>query len=111
MNRNRSLPALSYALMLAGSLVGLPGLAQEPPELPVPPPDMPEAFTQLIPRGKIESVDLPVFVAAKEAELSRDAWVLGVVIEGEARAYSLNLLNRHEVVNDRIGKTAFAAVW
>ena len=34
-----------------------------------------------------------------------------VVIDGEARAYSLNLLNRHEVVNDRIGEQKFAAVW
>jgi len=34
------------------------------------------------------------------------------VVEGQARAYSLNLLNRHEVVNDRAADgTAFAVVW
>jgi hypothetical protein len=33
------------------------------------------------------------------------------VIEGEAHAYSLNLLNHHEVVNDRFGDTPVAAVW
>ncbi len=52
-----------------------------------------------------------MFVAAAEAELPDDAWVLGVAVDGQAKAYSLNLLNRHEVVNDRIGETAYAAVW
>ena len=32
-------------------------------------------------------------------------------IDGVAKAYSLQLLNRHEVVNDRTGETAYAAVW
>ena len=50
-------------------------------------------------------------MAADEAEIPDDAWVLGVAVGGEARAYSLNLLNHHEVVNDRIGEHAFAAVW
>jgi hypothetical protein len=49
-------------------------------------------------------------VPAAEADLPDDAWVLGVVLGGEARAYSLNLLNRHEVVNDRIGERSVAAV-
>jgi hypothetical protein len=50
-------------------------------------------------------------VTAAEAEIPGDAWVLGVVVDGEARAYSLNLLNRHEIVNDRVGDKSFAAVW
>ena len=79
--------------------------------LPEPHPDMPAEFKQLMPRGGIPSVDNPQFVPAAKAEISDDAWVLGVVVEGQARAYSLNLLNRHEVVNDHVGDTAFAAVW
>jgi hypothetical protein len=43
--------------------------------------------------------------------LPDDAWVLGVAVDGTAKAYSLNLLNRHEVVNDKTGETAYAAVW
>jgi len=43
--------------------------------------------------------------------LTDDAWVFGVTIGGEARAYSLNLLNHHEVVNDTVGEHTFAAVW
>ena len=57
------------------------------------------------------TVDSPRFVPAAKAKLPPEAWVLGVVVEGEARAYSLNLLNRHEIVNDVVGDKAFAAVW
>jgi len=111
MNRLRPLSPFACTALIAGALAIAPTQAQDSPELPVPPEDMPEAFTQLLPRGKIASVDEPEFVAATEAEMSDDAWVLGVVVEGQARAYSLNLLNHHEVINDKIGDTAFAAVW
>jgi len=71
----------------------------------------PSGVEQLLPRGRIAAVFSPEFVSASEAEISDDAWILGVVIAGEPKAYSLNLLNRHEVVNDHSGDTAFAAVW
>ena len=45
------------------------------------------------------------------AEISDDAWVMGVVFNGVAKAYSLNLLNHHEVVNDDFGGHPLAAVW
>ncbi len=73
--------------------------------------DLPPGVEQLIPRGAIAAVFEPEFVPAAEADISADAWILGVAIEGEARAYSLNLLNHHEVVNDRIGDLPIAAVW
>jgi len=72
---------------------------------------LPPDFKQIIPRGQIASVDEPRFVPASEARLPPEAWVLGVSIDGQARAYSLNLLNRHEIVNDAIGEKPFAAVW
>lgn len=71
----------------------------------------PPGVEQLLPRGRIAAVFEPVFVPAAEAEIPKDAWILGVEIGGEARAYSLNLLNSHEVVNDQLAGTAFAAVW
>jgi len=73
--------------------------------------ELPDDFRQLLPRGRIASVDAPTFVPASEAEISDDAWVLGVEIGGEAKAYSLNLLNHHEIINDRFGETPVAAVW
>ena len=71
----------------------------------------PEGVEQILPRGGIPAVFDPVFVPAAKASIPDGAWVLGVVVEGEAKAYSLNLLNHHEIVNDRSGSTAFAAVW
>jgi hypothetical protein len=73
--------------------------------------ELPPGVEQILPRGRIAAVIDPQFVTAAEAELPDDAWVLGVVVDGVAKAYSLNLLNRHEVVNDRTGETAYAAVW
>ena len=72
---------------------------------------LPPGVEQLLPRGQIAAVFEPQFVSASEAGIPDGAWVLGVVVEGQAKAYSLNLLNRHEVVNDQSGDTAFAAVW
>ena len=42
-----------------------------------------------------------------------DELVLGVEIEGEQRAYPINMLTgpSREIINDRIGSTDFAATW
>ena len=91
------------SLFLLGILMGLNGPigAEEPPA----------GVVQILERGRIAAIFDPQFVTAEEAEIAEDAWVLGVVIDDQARAYSLNLLNSHEVINDRIGETSFAAVW
>jgi len=73
--------------------------------------DLPDGFEQILPRGRIASIDDPQWVYVDDAELPGDAIVLGVLIEGHPRAMSINLLNAHEVVNDAIGDTAYAAVW
>jgi len=73
--------------------------------------ERPRDYQQILPRGRIAAIEAPRFVPASKARVPGDAWVLGVVVNGEARAYSLNLLNRHEVVNDRAGGTSFAVVW
>ena len=73
--------------------------------------ELPAGVEQILPRGGIPAVFEPEFVTAQEAEMPDDAWVLGVSIADEARAYSLNLLNRHEIVNDRIADRPVAAVW
>ena len=94
--------ALVGLLAAAGALTTTRATAEEEP---------PAGVEQLLPRGRIAAVLDPQFVTATEAEVPDEAWVLGVVIDGVAKAYSLNLLNRHEVVNDRTGETAYAAVW
>lgn len=104
MSRHLSIAILMVAMGVMAAVTQ--GLGQEIEEDPPPP-----GAQQLLPRGRIAAVFEPEFVLASEAEIPGGAWVLGVVIEGQSKAYSLNLLNRHEVVNDQSGDTEFAAVW
>jgi len=108
MRSTRWLPVVAASSAL---IVGATGQSTSAQKAPAADPDAPPGFEQLIPRGRIAAVDDPQFVAAQDAEIADEAWILGVQMDGKARAYSLNLLNRHEVVNDRIGDRAFAAVW
>ena len=71
----------------------------------------PAGVTQLLPRGGIPAIMNPTFVDAHEAAIPDDAWVLGVHMNGQSRAYDLNLLNHHEIVNDAIGDVPIAPVW
>ena len=72
---------------------------------------LPPGFMQVIARGRIASIDEPRFVTPDEANIPGDAWVFGVDLEGQPRAYSLKLLNHHEIVNDEVNGRRFAAVW
>lgn len=58
------------------------------------------------PRDGIPSLDKPKFVTRAEADfLKPEDRVLGIVVQGVARAYPVSILNWHEVVNDSIGDT------
>ncbi|WP_210396774.1 DUF3179 domain-containing protein [Motiliproteus sediminis] len=58
------------------------------------------------PRDGIPAIDAPRFVGAAEARfLTPHSRVIGVAINGDARAYPIAILNWHEVVNDRLGDT------
>lgn len=45
----------------------------------------------------------PSVVSAQAADLQDDELVLGVVVNGRARAYPFRILEQREIVNDRIG--------
>ena len=70
-----------------------------------------DSFKQLLLRGQIPAIFEPEYVSAEEADIDDDSWVFGIVIDNQARAYSLNILNHHEIVNDSIGESNFAVVW
>ncbi len=56
-------------------------------------------------RDCIPSIDHPAFVPAAQATfLTDDDIVVAVAIAGEARAYPIRILVRHELVNDSIGE-------
>lgn len=66
----------------------------------------------LLQPDRIPAIDEPELVAAAMADfMADDEWVLGVVASGEARAYSLWHLDRHEIVNDWLGGEPIAATW
>lgn len=55
----------------------------------------------------------PVFVTVEQAQrnMQDQERVLGVFLNGESRAYPLNLLSRHEIVNDTVGGKAITVTW
>jgi len=103
-------PAALLTLLTVGMGADLLGGAtgiQAQVEADAPPPGV----KQILPRGRIAAIFRPQFVSAAVADIPADAWVLGVDVDGAPRAYSLNLLDHHEIVNDQVGDKTFAAVW
>lgn len=59
---------------------------------------------QDVPRDAIPPLDSPRYETATEANWLKDNdIVLGVEFDGDARAYSIKILNWHEIVNESIG--------
>ncbi|MXY99179.1 DUF3179 domain-containing protein [Candidatus Poribacteria bacterium] len=65
----------------------------------------------LLPFDAIPAITDPQFVPAGAAKLDADAPVIGVTLNGENHAYSLYLLNGHEIVNDVVGGQNIATTW
>lgn len=68
------------------------------------------------PRDLIPPIDEPRFFASEieavEAlNLAAEDRVLGIEVDGDARAYLTRILDRHEVVNDTIGGQPIAILW
>lgn len=60
----------------------------------------------------IPALDDPKVVPAAEATfLAGDAPVFGIVINGEARAYPNQILDWHEMANDRLGGVPISLTW
>lgn len=63
------------------------------------------------PKDAIPAIDSPRFVSARQSGLTDDDRVLGVALQGAARAYPVRILNWHEVVNDRFGDRAVVVTY
>ena len=61
----------------------------------------------------IPSIDNPRFVGPGEADQQMQSFerVLGVSINGDHRAYPLNMPSRHEIVNDTVRGVPVAVTW
>ena len=97
---------------LLAALVAVAVMAQRP-EPPVVAEIGGDPVYQVLPPGQIPAITEPTYVSGEgaDAQMLDHEPVIAVVINGKARAYSLWQLDAHEIVNDRIGGSAFAATW
>lgn len=67
----------------------------------------------LLPPDAIPAIDDPTFYTAEEADdfYDPDELVMGVVFNGDARAYSVPHLSSREIVNDEVGGVKIAVTW
>ncbi len=73
-----------------------------------------EAFT-FTARDGIRSIDSPSFLTAQEAEergeMVPTESVIGISLNGESKAYPVNILSRHEIANDTVGGVPIAVTF
>ena len=67
----------------------------------------------LLPSDAILAIDDPKFLSANKAneEYAPEELILGVEFNGDARAYSISHLSRHEIVNDTVGGVKISVTW
>ena len=67
----------------------------------------------LIPKDAIPAILEPEFASPESADsqMTDTELVIGVFINGDARAYPINILSRHEIVNDVVGGESIAVTW
>ncbi len=104
-------------MLLAGFLLGVavrpgPALSQRPEPKVHGVFDGDTMYT-VLPPGGIPAITEPIFISGEDAEeqMSPDEMLMGILVGGEARAYSLWHLDAHEIVNDSIGGVPIAATW
>lgn len=67
--------------------------------------DLKEVLSGGPPKDGIPAIDRPRFVKASASPYPNTEKVIGITLNGEARAYPYSILNWHEIVNDKIGDT------
>ena len=70
-----------------------------------------DAERDRIPRDAIQPIYSPVLVPAAEIQLQAEELVLGLDINGDARAYPVGMMRVREMVNDEVGGTPVLVTW
>ena len=71
----------------------------------------PDRFYGVLGPDDITPIYDPVFIPADKASLPDPTHVIGVAINGEARAYPVNVLRFHEMVNDQVAGVPILVTW
>ena len=96
LDTNNSLPRLPVSAQEENSIVPLDQIVEGGP-----------------PRDGIPSIDNPKFVSVQEADefIEDGEFVVGLNIHGDIRAYPLQILVWHEIVNDNVGSVPVAVTY
>ena len=89
---NRTATTLQFAFVIVALVIPLLGSVLNPARI-------------------LLSLNKPLRFAASESELAEDTRVVGVVVNGEANAYPLDLLQLYPVVNDQLGGKPVLVAW
>ena len=83
------------------------------PALVLSAPDIrPEDIQTILPKDAIQAILDPTFENAAEANWIADSdSIVGVSINGDARAYPIAILSGREIVNDTVGGVPIAVTW
>ncbi len=66
----------------------------------------------ILPEDAIRALDKPTYESvAAASDFRNDELVIGVVVNGDARAFPLSTLSAHEIVNDTVGGKPIAVTW
>ena len=68
-------------------------------------------YVPMLPRDAIKPIYNPEFVEAIDSPLHADELVMGVAINGEAKAYPVTVLRFREMVNDELGDGPILVTW
>jgi len=68
-------------------------------------------FVPLLPRDGIRPIYEPDFVGAPDSPLDENELVMGVAIQGEAKAYPVTVLRFREMVDDELGGLPILVTW
>lgn len=79
---------------------------------PAPAVDM-QDIIRVLPVDAIEALDSPPFVSVEAASqfMRSEDRLVGIQINGDSRAYPINVLSSHEIVNDVVGGEPIMVTW
>lgn len=68
---------------------------------------------QVMPRDSFPVLNHPEMATAERGnqDLRHDEPVIGIFLDGEAKAYPIAVMGRHELANDTCGKIPIAVSW
>lgn len=72
---------------------------------------LPEGYRRSLPRDAIFPVYEPAFRTVADTDWREAELVIGVEIDGAAKAYPIEFLNRREIVNDELAGVPILVTW